>query len=117
MRKVRKIWQSGEEDACRPIHISTDYVFDGKATVPYKEDNPISPIGVYGRTKAEGEKRIQAADPDAIIIRTAWLYGQYGKNFVSTMLGLMNGKSEISVVPISMVAQHGRTILPRRFAQ
>lgn len=80
------------------IHISTDYVFDGKATVPYKEDDPISPIGVYGRTKAEGEKRIQAADPDAIIIRTAWLYGQYGKNFVSTMLGLMNGKSEISVV-------------------
>jgi len=80
------------------IHISTDYVFDGKAAVPYKEDDPISPIGVYGRTKAEGEKRIQAIDPDAIIIRTAWLYGQYGKNFVSTMLGLMDMKNEISVV-------------------
>lgn len=80
------------------IHISTDYVFDGKAAVPYKEDDPILPIGVYGRTKAEGEKRTQVADPDAIIIRTAWLYGQYGKNFVSTMLGLMDMKNEISVV-------------------
>ncbi|SLM19234.1 dTDP-4-dehydrorhamnose reductase [uncultured spirochete] len=80
------------------IHISTDYVFDGEGSVPYKENDPVAPLGAYGRTKAEGEKRIQAIDPDAIIIRTAWLYGQYGKNFVSTMLGLMNGKSELSVV-------------------
>lgn len=80
------------------IHISTDYVFDGEGSVPYKENDPVAPLGAYGRTKAEGERRIQAIDPDAIIIRTAWLYGQYGKNFVSTMLNLMNGKSEISVV-------------------
>lgn len=82
----------------RFIHISTDYVFDGKASRPYREDDPVGPTGVYGRTKAEGERNIIAVCPDSIIIRTAWLYGRHGPNFVSTMLRLMRERTEIGVV-------------------
>lgn len=81
------------------IHISTDYVFDGTATTPYTEDIPYKPLGVYGVTKAEGEKEVLSILPkDSFIIRTAWLYGFYGKNFVFTMINLMNTKDKISVV-------------------
>lgn len=80
------------------IHISTDYVFSGNASMPYHEDDPIDPQGVYGRTKAEGEKAIISVNPDAIILRTAWLYGEFGSNFVFTMLKLMRKKDEIGVV-------------------
>lgn len=82
----------------RLFHISTDYVFDGKSTKPYHEDDPVNPTGVYGRTKAEGEKAIFAALPKAIVLRTAWLYGEFGNNFVYTMLKLMQKKDEIGVV-------------------
>lgn len=82
----------------RLIHISTDYVFDGNSKKPYHEDDPVNPTGVYGRTKAEGEKAIFAAFPKAIILRTAWLYGEYGNNFVYTMLKLMCKKDEVGVV-------------------
>jgi dTDP-4-dehydrorhamnose reductase len=82
----------------RLIHISTDYVFDGKATTPYHEDDPVNPTGVYGRTKAEGERALFDVCPEAVVLRTAWLYGEYGNNFVYTMLRLMRKRSEIGVV-------------------
>lgn len=80
------------------IHISTDYVFDGSAKEPYTEESQISPIGVYGKTKADGEKRIQQILNEFYIIRTAWLYGWAGKNFVYTMIKAMNSHDSIKVV-------------------
>jgi dTDP-4-dehydrorhamnose reductase len=65
---------------------------------PYREDDPTSPLGAYGRTKEAGEKRVLAVAPDAIIVRTAWLYGKYGPNFVYTMLRLMKERDSIGVV-------------------
>lgn len=86
------------ENNCRFIHISTDYVFDGTATVPYKEDSLTNPQSVYGASKLEGEKQAMQFNPDSIIIRTSWVYSEYGKNFVRTMLKLMSEKQEINVV-------------------
>lgn len=70
------------------IHISTDYVFDGTKTGAYAETDPIAPLGIYGRTKAEGETAVVTAHPAATIVRTAWVYGLEGANFVKTMLRL-----------------------------
>ena len=80
------------------IHLSTDYVFSGKGTSPYREDDPVDPQGVYGRTKAEGEKAVLANCPGTVVIRTAWLYGKHGNNFVRTMLRLMRDRAEVGVV-------------------
>lgn len=81
------------------IHISTDYVFDGTVSEPYTEEIPYKPLGVYGVTKADGEKEVLSIlSKDSYILRTAWLYGYYGKNFVFTMINLMNTKDKISVV-------------------
>lgn len=80
------------------IHISTDYVFDGTGNIPYTEDMDVKPIGVYGQTKADGEKSVIDSGCEYYIFRTAWLYGYDGKNFVYTMLKLMESKQELSVV-------------------
>jgi len=80
------------------IHVSTDYVFKGDRARPYLESDPVDPQGAYGRTKAEGEAFVQAQCEKHFIIRTAWLYGKYGPNFVTTMLKLMKEKTSISVV-------------------
>jgi dTDP-4-dehydrorhamnose reductase len=80
------------------IHFSTDYVFDGSAQTPYGEDDPLSPLGVYGKTKAEGEALMQSAGIDGWIIRTSWLFSPYGKNFVKTIFSLLQNKDEINVV-------------------
>lgn len=80
------------------IHISTDYVFDGAGNIPYTEDMDVKPIGVYGQTKADGEKSVIDSGCEYYIFRTAWLYGYDGKNFVYTMLKLMESKQELSVV-------------------
>ena len=80
------------------IHISTDYVFDGKASSPYKEDDPKNPLGVYGQTKSRGEDLIQQMMTQFYIFRTSWLYGYGRPNFVYTMAKLMNSKEEIKVV-------------------
>ncbi len=82
----------------RVVHVSTDYVFDGNGKSPYKEGDPVNPASAYGRTKAEGEARLLAACPSAMIVRTAWLYGRHGPNFVATMLRLMAEKDELGVV-------------------
>lgn len=80
------------------IHVSTDFVFDGTQYIAYKEDDPTNPIGVYGKTKLEGEKLLQHITSNHIIIRTSWLYGSYGKNFMKTMLNLADSRSSLSVV-------------------
>ena len=80
------------------MHISTDYVFDGTAQEPYREDNPVNPTNIYGLSKLKGEQQASRNDKDVIIIRTAWVYSTYGNNFVKTMLRLMKTKPEISVV-------------------
>jgi dTDP-4-dehydrorhamnose reductase len=80
------------------IHVSTDYVFDGTATIPYKEDSPTNPQSIYGASKLEGEKQAIQLNPDSIIIRTSWVYSEFGKNFVKTMVRLMSEKDEINVV-------------------
>ncbi|MDR0723367.1 MAG: dTDP-4-dehydrorhamnose reductase [Treponema sp.] len=80
------------------IHLSTDYVFNGKGSRPYREDDEPCPLGVYGRTKQEGEAAILESHEAAYIIRTAWLYGAYGQNFVTTMLRLMEERDRLSVV-------------------
>lgn len=86
------------ENNCRFIHISTDYVFDGTASSPYTEDAATHPQGVYGASKLEGEQQALQLNPDAVIIRTSWVYSEFGKNFVKTMLKLMGEREEISVV-------------------
>ena len=80
------------------IHISTDYIFDGNATTPYKEDTAPAPQSIYGRTKLLGEEAIAKSKCHAIILRTAWLYSEFGRNFVKTMRGLMSSRPEIKVV-------------------
>ena len=80
------------------IHISTDYVFDGTAESAYTEDFPLSPLGVYGQSKAEGERAVQKEMTQYYILRTSWLYGFSGKNFVYTMTNAMNSRSEVKVV-------------------
>ena len=80
------------------IQISTDYVFDGTAHLPYTEEQPTCPASAYGRTKLAGEKAVLAANPSAMIIRTAWLYSTFGKNFVKTMLRLGREKEQLGVI-------------------
>ena len=80
------------------IHISTDYVFDGKGEIPYKEDDPVSPIGVYGTSKANGEIAIRRLHRQHVIIRTAWMYGVFGNNFVKTMLRVGRERQTLNVV-------------------
>ena len=80
------------------IHISTDYVFNGKASEPQKEDASVDPVNWYGATKLEGEKRVLEALSESLVIRTSWVYSSFGKNFVKTMLRLMSERESISVV-------------------
>ena len=87
------------------VHVSTDYVFDGDASTPYAEDAATAPAGAYGRTKLAGEQAVLSALPDAsYLVRTAWLYGAHGKNFVKTMLRLAGN----GVSPGVVADQHGQ---------
>lgn len=80
------------------IHISTDYVFQGDRNIPCREDWPTEPLGVYGKTKLAGEKSIETTGCASIIIRTAWLYSPFGKNFVRTMRDLTSSRESLKVV-------------------
>ena len=83
---------------CPIIHLSTDYVFDGTSPEPYAENQPVAPLGAYGRSKLAGEQGVAAANPEHVILRTAWVYSPFGKNFVKTMLRLAETREELSVV-------------------
>jgi dTDP-4-dehydrorhamnose reductase len=80
------------------VHISTDYVFDGKSIRPYREDNAVNPIGVYAQSKWEGEEEVRRRLDTHIIIRTSWLFGSQGKNFVKTILRLAGERDQLKVV-------------------
>jgi dTDP-4-dehydrorhamnose reductase len=95
---VKNIAEIAAKLNAKLIHISTDYVFDGTKDIALTEDMPTNPIGEYGRTKLVGEEAVKESAKKYFIIRTAWLYGKNGKNFVDTMLKLMNEKSELGVV-------------------
>lgn len=84
------------------IHLSTDYVFDGRASAPYAEDAPTNPLNVYGRSKLAGEERVRTANPNHLIVRTSWIYSPFGRNFVKTMLRLAEDKDEIAIVADQM---------------
>jgi dTDP-4-dehydrorhamnose reductase len=90
--------RAARETGARLIHVSTDYVFDGNANTPYAPDAECRPLGVYGRSKRQGETAVLDALDDALILRTAWLYSRHGANFVLTMLRLMAQKPLLSVV-------------------
>lgn len=88
----------GCSDNIKFIHISTDFVFDGQKNTPYNEEDPTNPIGVYGHSKLEGEIALTSSFEKYYIIRTAWLYSEFGSNFLKTMMRLAETKSEINVV-------------------
>ncbi|TGN18239.1 dTDP-4-dehydrorhamnose reductase [Leptospira idonii] len=87
-----------KEKKIKLIHFSTDFVFDGKSSLPYKENDFKSPISVYGKTKSDGEDRILSNDSNAIIVRTSWVYSRFGKNFVKTILKLGSEREELKVI-------------------
>ena len=95
---VAYLGEAAQHIGARILHISTDYVFGGDSYMPYQENDSVSPTSVYGRTKLAGEKALSAVCPDAIIVRTAWLYSEYGHNFMKTMLRLGAERPEIRVV-------------------
>jgi dTDP-4-dehydrorhamnose reductase len=95
------------------VHVSTDYVFDGTATTPYDEETPPDPRSAYGRTKAAGERAVLDADPGAYVVRTAWVYGAGGNNFVKTMCRLERERDSIDVVD----DQRGSPTWSRHLAQ
>ncbi len=103
---ARKINISGVKnlaEACSPqgiplIHFSTDYVYHTKQNTPFKEDDPVSPKGIYARTKRSGERAALLANPNTMVIRTSWVYSEFAHNFVKTMLRLGRERSNLNVV-------------------
>ena len=90
--------RAAEANGATLFHVSTDYVFDGTAHLPYTEDAPTAPLGVYGRTKLAGERAVAESGCKYLTFRTAWLYSEYGNNFLKTMLRLTAEKERLNVV-------------------
>ena len=95
---VHNIAEVAKASHAHVIHISTDYVFDGTESRPYREDDPTHPTSEYGKTKLAGETVLQQVCPESVIIRTAWLYSEFGANFVKTMLHLGAERTDLNVV-------------------
>ena len=95
---VANLAEACEEYNCVLIHVSTDYVFDGETNISYSEDSFTNPQGVYGASKLKGEELATDLNPKTIIIRTSWLYSEFNKNFVKTMLNLFSQKDELGIV-------------------
>lgn len=100
---IENLVNAVEDNQARIIHISTDYVFDGQGSIPFAENDPVNPQSVYGQSKAAGEKiLLDKLSERSYIIRTSWLYSEYGHNFVKTMLRLGSERKEINVVDDQM---------------
>lgn len=95
---VKNLANAASNVGARILHISTDYVFDGKSWHPYRESDKVNPLSQYGTSKRQGETALIALAPEAVIVRTAWLYSPHGHNFVKTMLKLGNATMPLSVV-------------------
>lgn len=95
---VKNLGIAAAEAGAGIIHVSTDYVFDGTSCRPYTEDMPTKPCSVYGKTKLKGEKNLLKICPNAIVIRTAWLYSPFGNNFVKTMIKLGSERESLNVI-------------------
>lgn len=95
---VRNLAEAASASGAKVIHVSTDYVFDGKSYCPYTEADKVNPVSAYGTSKRKGEMALLSLLPDAVIIRTAWLYSPHGNNFVKTMIRLGKERKEIGVV-------------------
>ena len=95
---VKNLGLAAAEAGAGIIHVSTDYVFDGTSCRPYSEDMPTKPCSVYGKTKLKGEKNLLKACPNAIVIRTAWLYSPFGNNFAKTMIKLGSERESLNVI-------------------
>lgn len=95
---VAHLAQSCADQGAVLIHISTDYVFDGDTNLDYSEDDFTNPVGVYGASKRVGEEMALEANPETVILRTSWLYSEFNKNFVKTMLSLFTQKEELGIV-------------------
>ena len=95
---VKNLAEAASLQHARVLHVSTDYVFDGTSCIPYKEDDATNPKSVYGSTKRAGEVALFEACPESVVLRTAWLYSEYGNNFVKTMLRLGKERDELRVI-------------------
>ncbi|MCM1029280.1 MAG: dTDP-4-dehydrorhamnose reductase [Pseudoflavonifractor sp.] len=95
---VTNIAKAAYETGAKVIHISTDYVFDGTSHLPYRESDKVNPTSIYGSSKRKGEMVLLSLCPNAIIIRTAWLYSPYGHNFVKTILSLAEKRKKLAIV-------------------
>jgi dTDP-4-dehydrorhamnose reductase len=95
---VAVLAQWSHSNGCQLVHISTDYVFDGNSSIALKEDAATGPINIYGQTKLAGEQACLRENPNAIVIRTSWVYSKFGANFVKTMCRLMQERDSLNVV-------------------
>jgi dTDP-4-dehydrorhamnose reductase len=121
----RAIAEACVRSGARLVHYSTDYVFDGHGTRPYREDDPVAPLGVYGASKLAGEEAIRASGAAHLIFRTAWVYAAHGRNFLRTMLRLAAERDELRVVadqvgtptPAALIADVTAQVLAQEPAQ
>ncbi|NQY29014.1 MAG: dTDP-4-dehydrorhamnose reductase [Flavobacteriaceae bacterium] len=95
---VKSLAEACKNNNTKLIHVSTDFVFDGKSYIPYTENDETNPLSVYGKTKLDGEKKIQDTLKEFFILRTSWLYSEYANNFMKTMLRLGSERSELAVI-------------------